>query len=75
MKGSVLMTQPSSEKRLRIMTIEELARYLRLHKSTVYRMVRQGQIPANKIGNQWRFRKDVIDSWLSEHEYGKTAKK
>lgn len=66
------MTQHSAnDKRFRIMTIEELAKYLRLHTSTVYRMVRLGQIPASKIGNQWRFRKDVIDSWISEQEKGK----
>lgn len=66
------MTQHSvNEKRFRIMTIEELAKYLRLHTSTVYRMVRLGQIPASKIGNQWRFRKDVIDSWITEQENGK----
>ena len=66
------MTQHSvNEKRFRIMTIEELAKYLRLHTSTVYRMVRLGQIPASKIGNQWRFRKDVIDSWITEQEKGK----
>jgi excisionase family DNA binding protein len=57
-----------AERRPRIMTIEEVAKYLRLHKSTVYRMVRDGQIPASKIGNQWRFRKDVIDTWLSGKE-------
>lgn len=68
------MTQHStSEKRFRIMTIEELAKYLRLHTSTVYRMVRMGQIPASKIGNQWRFRKDVIDSWITEQEKGKKS--
>lgn len=62
------MTQQHSERRPRIMTIEELAKYLRLHKSTVYRMVRDAQIPASKIGNQWRFRKDVIDAWMSGKE-------
>lgn len=62
--------QQRSEKRPRIMTIAEVAKYLRLHKSTIYRMVREAQIPASKIGNQWRFRKDVIDSWLSVKENG-----
>jgi excisionase family DNA binding protein len=56
------------------MTIEELSKYLRFHKSTVYRMVRQGEIPSSKIGNQWRFRKDVIDAWLSKKEKNKTDK-
>jgi excisionase family DNA binding protein len=53
------------------MTIDELAKYLRLHTSMVYRMVRLGQIPASKIGHQWRFRKDVIDNWIAEQENGK----
>ncbi len=57
-----------SDRRFRIMTIDELAKYLRLHTSTVYRMVRLGEIPASKIGNQWRFRKDVIDNWIAEQE-------
>ncbi len=56
------------ERRPRVMTIDEVAKYLRIHKSTIYRMVRQGLIPASKVGNRWRFRKDVIDQWLSEME-------
>jgi len=62
------MNQEYPEKRPRIMTIEEVAKYLRLHKSTIYRMVRLGEIPSSKIGNQWRFRKDVIDAWISNKE-------
>ncbi len=62
------MTTHSPDRRFRIMTIDELAKYLRLHTSTVYRMVRLGEIPASKIGNQWRFRKDVIDNWIAEQE-------
>jgi len=62
------MTQPERENRPRVMTIEEVAKYLRLHKSTVYRMVQNHQIPGSKIGNRWRFRKDIIDAWLSEKE-------
>ena len=51
-----------------MMTLDEVAEYLRIHKSTLYRMVRSGQIPASKVANQWRFRKDVIDRWLAEKE-------
>lgn len=47
-----------------IMTIEELAVYLRVHKQTIYRLVRRGAIPAIKIGHQWRFEKASIDEWL-----------
>ncbi|MDH5405815.1 MAG: helix-turn-helix domain-containing protein [Candidatus Aminicenantes bacterium] len=47
-----------------IMTLPELAKYIRVHKSTVYRMLKQNRIPAIKVGNQWRFKKERIDQWL-----------
>ncbi len=47
-----------------IMTLPELAKYIRVHKSTVYRMLKQNRIPAIKVGNQWRFKKERIDRWL-----------
>ena len=49
-----------------IMTLEETAKYLKIGKSTLYKMAREGKIPAVKIANQWRFRKDDIDKWLQE---------
>ena len=49
-----------------IMTLEETAKYLKIGKSTLYKMAREGKIPAVKIANQWRFRKDDIDKWLRE---------
>lgn len=56
------------DRRFRVMTLEEVSKYLRLAKSTVYRMANKGRIPVSKIGRRWRFRKDVIDAWLSEQE-------
>lgn len=56
------MMEGSSE----IMTLEETAKYLKIGKSTLYKMVREGKIPAVKIANQWRFRKEDIDKWLQE---------
>jgi len=49
-----------------IMTLEETAKYLKIGKSTLYKMAREGKIPAVKIANQWRFRKEDIDKWLLE---------
>ncbi|MFB0527489.1 MAG: helix-turn-helix domain-containing protein [bacterium] len=48
------------------MTIKEVANYLRLSKVTVYKMTRQGKIPALKIGKQWRYNKSEIDSWVKQ---------
>jgi excisionase family DNA binding protein len=47
-----------------VMTIRELAEYLRINIRTVYRLVEKGEIPAAKIGRQWRFDKEIIDAWL-----------
>ncbi|MBC7333744.1 MAG: helix-turn-helix domain-containing protein [Actinobacteria bacterium] len=49
-----------------IMTLEETAKYLKIGKSTLYKMAREDKIPAVKIANQWRFRKEDIDKWLQE---------
>ena len=49
-----------------VLTIEELAAYLKIPKSTLYKIVREGKIPTQKIGSHWRFRKVAIDHWLDE---------
>jgi excisionase family DNA binding protein len=54
-----------------MMTVREVAAYLRMHEMTIYRMARQGQIPAYKVGNRWRFNKDRLLKWLGEHEVGR----
>lgn len=51
-----------------LMTIEEVAAYLRLSKDTVYRMAQAGKIPASKVGTQWRFRQNDVDAWLEENK-------
>ena len=48
----------------KLTTLEEVADYLRLSKDTVYRMANNGKIPASKVGNQWRFRKEGVDQCL-----------
>ncbi len=55
----------------RLMTIKDVADYLRLSKVTVYKMTRQGKIPASKIGKQWRYNKSEIDSWLKQKSNSK----
>ena len=47
-----------------IMTLREVAGYLGLHVMTVYKLTREGRVPAAKIGGQWRFKRDVLDDWL-----------
>ena len=49
-----------------LMTLEEVANYLRVTKKTIYRMIEKESIPATRIGHLWRFEKSSIDVWLRE---------
>lgn len=49
-----------------ILTIEEVAKYLRVSERTVYDWAQKGEIPAGKIGTVWRFKKDEIEKWVNE---------
>ncbi len=51
-----------------IFTVEELAVYLRIPKSTLYKLAQEGRLPAQKVGRHWRFRKEAIDKWLESGE-------
>jgi len=53
-----------SDKLEKLMTLEEVAEYLRLSIHTIYKMAQKGKIPALKAGKKWRFRKEDIDQWL-----------
>jgi excisionase family DNA binding protein len=46
------------------LTTKEVAQYLRVDQYTIYRLVSQKKIPAFKIGNQWRFKRSVLERWL-----------
>jgi len=51
-----------------ILTIKEVANYLRIHPSTVYKLVKEHRIPAFRIGSDWRFQIEAIDRWrLGQH--------
>lgn len=49
-----------------LMTIEEVARYMRVSRYTVYRLAKGRCLPASKIGRQWRFQKEEIDRWVRD---------
>nr|NQU90427.1 helix-turn-helix domain-containing protein [Bacteroidota bacterium] len=49
-----------------ILTLEEVAKYLKLKPQTIYTWSQKGTIPAVKIGKEWRFRRSVIDRWFNE---------
>ncbi len=49
-----------------IMTVKQISEYLQMDEHTVYKLARSGLIPSIKIAGQWRFKKEVIDKWVSE---------
>jgi len=50
--------------RREILTIKEVASYLRVNEYTVYRLVTQRKLPGVKVGSQWRFKRSVLERWL-----------
>jgi excisionase family DNA binding protein len=54
----------------RLMTVRELAAYLKVNERTVLKLATQGPLPAVRVGNQWRFRKVMIDAWLDDQVLG-----
>ncbi len=55
----------------RVMTLEEVASYLRVHPSTIYRLLKKRQLPAFKVGSDWRFNLESINRWRSDAEGGR----
>ena len=51
-----------------ILTPKEAAEYLSIHVRTIYRLVKNGEIPGRKVGGSWRFKKETLDEWLSGKE-------
>src|SRR5450759_1872442 len=54
----------------RLMTVKQLAEYLSVNDRTVLKLVSDGALPGVKVGNQWRFRKAMIDTWLDDQMLG-----
>ncbi len=59
-------TKTVSSGRKKVMNLREVAGYLGVHTSTIYKYAQKGSIPAFKIGSDWRFPKKHIDQWIDE---------
>ena len=53
-----------------VLTVKELGNLLRVHSSTVYKLIREDKIPRFRVGSEWRFRTDVIVRWMAEKSMG-----
>ena len=50
-----------------LLTLEQVAEYLNVDKFTVYRLLADNELPAFKVGNQWRFKRKMIENWLKKN--------
>lgn len=64
-KHSELRIPQSAIQTKEILTPREAADYLSVHVRTIYRLVKNGDIPGRKVGGSWRFKKEALDQWLS----------
>ncbi|MUH72800.1 methylation-associated defense system helix-turn-helix domain-containing protein MAD1 [Psychrosphaera haliotis] len=51
-----------------ILTIKELAEYLKLTEKTAYRLAAEGKLPGFKVGGSWRFKSEDVDAWIEEQK-------
>jgi excisionase family DNA binding protein len=51
-----------------LMTVDEVAKYLRMRKVTIYKHSQEGKLPGFKVGSTWRYKKATIDRWIEEQE-------
>ena len=58
-----MMISTSTSREL-VLTVADVAVYLKIPKATVYKLVRQEKIPAHKVGKHWRFLRDELEGWL-----------
>ncbi len=56
-----------------LMTVREVAAYLRVTEKTIYRLLRRPEIPASRVGHQWRFDRASVDNWLQRNPGGAGA--
>jgi excisionase family DNA binding protein len=54
----------------KVLTVQEVSTYLRVHPSTIYRMLKKNLLPAFRVGSDWRFTVEAIDKWRASVESG-----
>ena len=58
----------TTNKRPAVMTVDDVSQYLRVCRATVYRLAKRHKIPVGRVGKHLRFRREVIDEWLTNME-------
>ena len=62
----IFNSDPASARQ--IMTAEEVAKHFQIHRSTIYKLIRRGQIPYFKIGSDYRFDRAIIETWMADRQ-------
>jgi excisionase family DNA binding protein len=55
---------------VKVLTVREVAQYLRVHPSTLYKMLQRNNLPAFKVGSDWRFNREEVDRWIQSRMEG-----
>ena len=63
----VEMKQPLKIKS-RMLVVDEVARFLRMHPTTIYRLIKSKKIPAFRVGSEWRFDREEVDRWIKTQQ-------
>lgn len=64
LKPATLKPAPAPSGQPGVLTIPELAEYLKISASTLYKLAQEGKVPGQKVGKHWRFHRGAIDEWL-----------
>ncbi len=67
------MSNNESQEMEAFLTTEEVLSYLKITPRTIYRLIRTGELPAVRIGRQWRFRRADLDRWLERQRAFSTS--
>ncbi len=59
----------------KVMTLQEVAQYLRCHPSTIYRALKRGELPGFRIGSDWRFNSELIERFSRKEDAGRSKRK
>ncbi len=62
-----------AENRDPVLTLDELSAYLKVSKSTLYKLAQDGKVPGQKVGRHWRFSREVIDRWMQGRNENKAG--
>lgn len=65
-KGAAMAKSPPDA----VLTITELSKYLKISRSTLYKLAQEGKLPAQKVGRHWRFHREAVDRWLQREPRG-----